>query len=48
MTPAAATPVTAPARALRERVDATDWAAVSADLDAYGCALTGPLLLRPA
>lgn len=28
----------------RERVDATDWAGVEADLDAIGCALTGPLL----
>ncbi|HEU5418799.1 MAG TPA: 2OG-Fe(II) oxygenase [Streptosporangiaceae bacterium] len=26
------------------RVAATDWAAVRADLDAYGCALTGPLV----
>ena len=26
------------------RVDATDWAAVRADLDRYGCGLTGPLL----
>ena len=28
----------------RERADAADWAAIRADLDAYGCALTGPLL----
>jgi uncharacterized protein len=27
-----------------DRVAATDWAAVRADLDAYGCGLTGPLL----
>ena len=27
-----------------DRVDATDWAAVRADLDRYGCGLTGPLL----
>ncbi|MGH3187963.1 MAG: 2OG-Fe(II) oxygenase [Streptosporangiaceae bacterium] len=26
------------------RVEATDWAAVRADLEAYGCGLTGPLL----
>jgi hypothetical protein len=30
--------------AAQERVDATDWAAVRADLDNYGCGLTGPLL----
>ena len=30
----------------RELVDAADWAAISSGLDAYGCALTGPLL-RP-
>jgi uncharacterized protein len=28
----------------RERVDAAGWDAISADLDSYGCALTGPLL----
>jgi hypothetical protein len=28
----------------RHRVEATDWGAVRADLDAAGCALTGPLL----
>jgi uncharacterized protein len=27
-----------------ERVSATDWNSVRADLDAYGCGLTGPLL----
>ena len=27
-----------------ERVSATDWDRVRADLDAYGCGLTGPLL----
>jgi hypothetical protein len=27
-----------------DRVEATDWAGVHADLDAIGCALTGPLL----
>jgi hypothetical protein len=37
-------PVTGPAAAARDRVDATDWAAVRADLDNYGCGLTGPLL----
>ena len=29
-----------------ERVSATDWDSVRADLDAYGCGLTGPLLTR--
>ena len=33
-----------PAQAWRDRVEATDWGAVRAQLDAYGCALTGPLL----
>ena len=28
------------------RVDATRWDTVRGDLDAYGCALTGPLLTR--
>ena len=28
----------------QERVSATDWDRVRADLDAYGCGLTGPLL----
>jgi len=28
----------------RDRVDAVDWDAVRADLDRYGCGLTGPLL----
>ncbi|MEP7026027.1 MAG: 2OG-Fe(II) oxygenase, partial [Actinomycetota bacterium] len=28
----------------RERVQATDWAAVRSGLDGIGCALTGPLL----
>jgi hypothetical protein len=28
----------------QERVSATDWDGVRADLDAYGCGLTGPLL----
>jgi len=28
-------------------VDAADWTAVSAELDAFGCALTGPLLTPP-
>jgi hypothetical protein len=28
----------------RNRVDATDWSSIRADLDAVGCALTGPLL----
>jgi hypothetical protein len=31
-------------QSLAERVEATDWAAVRAGLDAYGCGLTGPLL----
>ena len=29
---------------LAERVDALDWAGIEADLDAAGCAVTGPLL----
>jgi hypothetical protein len=33
-----------PARPWRRRVEETDWSAVHADLDAAGCALTGPLL----
>ena len=43
-------PVTGPPAAGRDAVDgvngvdATDWAAVRADLDNYGCGLTGPLL----
>jgi uncharacterized protein len=32
---------------LAERVAALDWAAVATDLDAYGCATTGPLLTAP-
>ena len=28
----------------QDRVSATDWGAVRADLDSYGCGLTGPLL----
>jgi uncharacterized protein len=35
---------TAPAKTWRERVEAADWDAVRADLDRYGCGLTGPLL----
>ena len=31
----------------RDRVDAVDWSAVRAELDRYGCALTGPLLTAP-
>jgi hypothetical protein len=37
----AARPATA---SIRERVTALDWNAIAADLDAYGCATTGPLL----
>ncbi len=33
-----------PAQAWRDRVEAADWGAVRGQLDAYGCALTGPLL----
>ena len=33
-----------PAAPWQDRVDATRWDTVRADLDAYGCALTGPLL----
>jgi hypothetical protein len=32
------------AQTWRNRVDATDWSSIRADLDAVGCALTGPLL----
>jgi len=32
------------AQAWRDRVEAAGWGAVRAQLDAYGCALTGPLL----
>ena len=35
---------TVAARAWRDRADAVDWDAVAADLDRYGCGLTGPLL----
>jgi hypothetical protein len=38
-------PATRPATAsIRERVTGLDWNAIAADLDAYGCATTGPLL----
>jgi hypothetical protein len=37
----AARPATA---SIRERVTALDWNAIASDLDAYGCATTGPLL----
>jgi uncharacterized protein len=33
-----------PASPWRERVEAADWTAIGADLDTYGCALTGVLL----
>lgn len=33
-----------PARTWRDRVDAVNWDAVRADLERYGCGLTGPLL----
>jgi len=35
------------AQVWRDRVEAADWGAVRAELDAYGCALTGPLLIPP-
>lgn len=35
------------AQAWRDRVEAADWGAVGAELDAYGCALTGPPLTPP-
>jgi hypothetical protein len=35
---------TGPAAAWGDRVDATDWGAVRADLENYGCGLTGALL----
>ena len=51
MSHAAAGPAKAPhsanlaeAKPWRARVDAADWDAVRADLDRYGCGLTGPLL----
>jgi uncharacterized protein len=34
----------APADTWRDRVESADWAAIRAELDDYGCALTGPLL----
>jgi hypothetical protein len=40
MIPASSTPL----GRWEERVSATDWDSVGADLDAYGCGLTGPLL----
>jgi uncharacterized protein len=33
-----------PGASFADRVAATDWAGVRAELDAYGCALTGPLV----
>jgi hypothetical protein len=33
-----------PAATWQDRAEAVDWAAVRAELDRYGCALTGPLL----
>lgn len=48
--PATKTPVTArktdgaSEKSWRDRVDAVGWSAVRAELDRYGCALTGPLL----
>ncbi len=35
------------AQAWRDRVEAADWGAAGAELDAYGCALTRPLLSPP-
>ena len=40
-------PGTTPSAAWRDRVAAADWAAVRADLEAYGCGLIGPLLTPP-
>jgi hypothetical protein len=37
-------PTITPAAAWRGRVEASDWPRIGADLDSYGCALTGPLL----
>ena len=34
----------AAAEAVADRIVALDWAAIAADLDAHGCAVTGPLL----
>ncbi|MDQ2835811.1 MAG: 2OG-Fe(II) oxygenase [Actinomycetota bacterium] len=33
-----------PVTAWRDRVEAADWSGIRAELDSYGCALTGPLL----
>jgi uncharacterized protein len=41
---AAATAGTGPVTQWRDRVEDTDWDTIRAGLDAYGCALTGPLL----
>jgi uncharacterized protein len=40
----AAAPAADPAVSFAGRVAATNWAAVRSELDAYGCALTGPLV----
>jgi hypothetical protein len=37
-------PAPAAARSIGTRIAALDWAAIGGDLDAYGCATTGPLL----
>jgi uncharacterized protein len=37
-------PTTISAAPWRERVEMSDWQRIGADLDSYGCALTGPLL----
>jgi hypothetical protein len=37
----------APATTWRDRVAAVDWDQVAAELDEYGCGLTGPLLTAP-
>ena len=42
--PRAAASAASAAAAVADRVAGLDWAAMAADLDAHGCALTGPLL----
>jgi hypothetical protein len=44
MTVAKHHPLAAVAAAIGPRVQALDWVAIAADLDAYGCATTGPML----
>jgi hypothetical protein len=43
-TPVTRAAATAPTGQWRDRVEAANWTTIRADLDDYGCALTGPLL----